>query len=80
MKRIIRAFCVVACLVAGVSMGHAATPVRIVSLSGSLTEIVVHLGFGDQLVGVDRSSLRPPDVVRRLPRVGSPRAVSIESV
>ncbi len=56
------------------------SPMRIVSLSGSLTEIVAELGFADRLVGVDRSSLRPPELVRRLPKVGSPRSVSIESV
>lgn len=55
-------------------------PERIVSLSGSLTETVVALGLGDELVGVDLSSLRPAEVVRKLPRLGSPRAVPLESV
>ncbi len=53
---------------------------RIVSLSGSLTEAIATIGMGDKLVGVDRSSLRPRDVVGHLPRVGSPRAVSMESL
>ncbi len=55
-------------------------PMRIVSLSGSLTEIVADLGLADRLVGVDRSSLRPVEVTRRLPKVGGPRSVSVESV
>lgn len=75
-----RMLCVAACVIAAMGGAHAAAPMRIVSLSGSLTEVVARLGFADRLVGVDRSSLRPREVVARLPRVGSPRAVSIESV
>jgi iron complex transport system substrate-binding protein len=58
----------------------AEAPMRIVSLSGSLTEIVAELGLADRLVGVDRSSLRPVEATRRLPKVGGPRSVSVESV
>ncbi|MFT5999293.1 MAG: iron complex transport system substrate-binding protein [Neolewinella sp.] len=35
---------------------------RIVSLSGTLTEIIYDLGFGGQLVGVDVTSTYPPEV------------------
>ncbi len=53
---------------------------RIVSLSGSLTEVVVDLGLADRLVAVDRSSQLPAEVTRKLPKVGGPRSVSVESV
>ncbi|SBV93192.1 Periplasmic binding protein [uncultured Alphaproteobacteria bacterium] len=53
---------------------------RIVSLGGSLTETVAALGLGDAIVGVDQSSLRPPEVAKRAPRVGSPRAVPLEAI
>ncbi|MGE4529681.1 MAG: hemin ABC transporter substrate-binding protein [Rhodospirillaceae bacterium] len=75
-----RVLCIAACALCAAASARAAAPMRIVSLSGSLTEVVARLGFADRLVGVDRSSLRPHEVVARLPRVGTPRAVSIESV
>lgn len=43
---------------------------RVVSLNCSNTEIVCALGRADMLVGVDDHSDFPPEVVRRLPRVG----------
>lgn len=53
---------------------------RIVSLGGSITETVAELGLADAIVGVDQSSLRPEAVARRVPRVGSPRAVPLEAI
>ena len=45
-------------------------PRRIVSLVPSLTEVVCALGAAARLVGVTRYCTDPPEVVRRLPRVG----------
>lgn len=43
---------------------------RIVSLSGDFSEIVWELGLGDNLVGVDLSSVYPRDEMRALPKIG----------
>lgn len=43
---------------------------RIVTLSGEFTEIVFALGLGDNVVGVDLSSVYPPDETRPLPKIG----------
>ena len=52
---------------------------RIVSLGGSVTEIVYALGAGDAVVGVDASSLYP-EAARELPDVGYFRRVPAEGV
>lgn len=52
---------------------------RVVTLGGSVTEIVFALGAGERVVGVDRSSHRPAEV-SRLPKVGNFRSVSAEGV
>jgi iron complex transport system substrate-binding protein len=52
---------------------------RIVSLGGSLTELVYALGLGDRLVGVDSSSVWP-EPARALPQVGYQRKISAEGV
>ncbi len=43
---------------------------RIVALNGDITEIVVALGLGPNLVGVDLSATYPPELVATLPRIG----------
>ncbi len=53
---------------------------RIVSLGGSVTEIVAALGSADRLVAVDDSSLYPTRLLETLPSVGYYRAVSAEGV
>ena len=58
---------------------HAAEPSRVVTLGGSVTEIVYGLGQGDRLVGDDLSSLYP-EAATKLPRVGYYRAVPVEGV
>lgn len=63
-------------LVAG---AQAAPPARVVTLGGSVTEIVYGLGQGERLVGDDQSSLYP-EAATRLPRVGYYRAVPVEGV
>lgn len=52
---------------------------RIVSLCPSNTEIACALGLGEHLVGLDRSSDWPPEVVH-LPRVGPDLAVDVAAV
>jgi iron complex transport system substrate-binding protein len=52
---------------------------RIVSLCPSNTEIACALGLGDHLVGLDRSSDWPPEIVS-LPRVGPDTAVDVEII
>ena len=63
-------------LVAG---AQAAPPERVVTLGGSVTEIVYGLRQGGRLVGDDQSSLYP-EAATRLPRVGYYRAVPVEGV
>ncbi|MGY6272538.1 heme/hemin ABC transporter substrate-binding protein [Achromobacter denitrificans] len=58
---------------------HAGPPERVVTLGGSVTEIVYQLGQGGRLVGDDLSSLYP-EAATRLPRVGYYRAVPVEGV
>lgn len=43
---------------------------KIVSVGGSITETVVALGHGDELVGVDLSSTYPKELTSKLPNVG----------
>lgn len=59
--------------------GRATKPQRIVVAGGALTEIVVALGAGDRLVGVDQTSLHPAKV-RNLPQVGYLRTLGAEGI
>jgi len=52
---------------------------RIVTLGGSVTEIVFALGSGAEIAGTDLSSIYPAEV-HKLPRVGYWRSVSAEGV
>ncbi|OZI77228.1 heme/hemin ABC transporter substrate-binding protein [Bordetella genomosp. 12] len=52
---------------------------RVVTLGGSVTEIVYALGKGDTLVGDDLSSVYP-QAATQLPRVGYYRSVPVEGV
>jgi len=58
---------------------HAGAPERVVTLGGSVTEIVYGLGQEGRLVGDDLSSLYP-EAATRLPHVGYYRAVPVEGV
>lgn len=53
---------------------------RVVSLSGSVTEIVFALGLGDLVVGVDVSARYPGGATSQLPQVGYVREISAEGV
>lgn len=56
-----------------------AAPERIVSADGALTEIVHALGEADRLVGVDTTSMYPPEMTD-LPQIGYKRALSVEGI
>lgn len=66
-------------LFAALSSAAFATPERIVSLGGAVTEIVFALGAGDQIVARDASSIFPAEV-NRLPDVGYFRTIGAEGV
>jgi iron complex transport system substrate-binding protein len=67
-----------------VSTAHApsasAEKQQIVSVGGSITEIIYALGAQDRIVAVDTTSLYPPEALRTKPNVGYLRALSAEGV
>lgn len=68
-------------LVLAALLGAGAEPARrIVSLNPSLTEVIVALGAGDALVGVDEFSAKQEPAVAKLPRVGGLYDPSVEAV
>lgn len=66
-------------LLVAMSPAQATAPQRVVTLGGTVTEIVYALEAGSRVVGVDDSSLYPP-AVRNLPHVGYYRGFAIEGV
>jgi iron complex transport system substrate-binding protein len=76
-----RLFCLIALLFVplGAYAQPDADPSRIVTLGGSVTEIVYALGAGDQVVGVDASSVYPEAATEK-PNVGYFRKVPAEGV
>ena len=55
-------------------------PQRVISVGGAVTEIVVALGAGEQLVAVDSSSGYPPAIVAALPKIGYQRSLTAEGI
>jgi iron complex transport system substrate-binding protein len=53
---------------------------RIVAIGGSVTEILYALNLGSDIVGVDTTSLYPPEALKTKPNVGYFRAFSAEGV
>lgn len=53
---------------------------RIVTVGGALTEIVYALGLQNRLVGIDTTSLYPPEALQQKPNVGYMRQLSAEGV
>jgi iron complex transport system substrate-binding protein len=53
---------------------------RVVTVGGALTEIVYALGLEDRLVGIDTTSLYPPQALKEKPNVGYMRQLSAEGV
>jgi iron complex transport system substrate-binding protein len=59
---------------------RAATPARIVSAGGAMTEIVFALGEGSHLVAVDTTSLYPWKAIEALPKIGYLRQLAAEGI
>ncbi len=53
---------------------------RIVSIGGSVTEILYLLGKQDEIVAVDTTSVHPPEALGTKPNVGYMRALSAEGI
>ncbi|MCW5692700.1 MAG: ABC transporter substrate-binding protein [Pseudolabrys sp.] len=53
---------------------------RIVSIGGAVTEILYALGHDKEIVGVDTTSLYPPQAMKQKPNVGYMRQLSAEGV
>lgn len=59
---------------------RAQTPERLVAAGGAITEIIYALGLQERLVGVDSTSLFPPEALKTKPNIGYVRALSAEGV
>ncbi|TDE12506.1 heme/hemin ABC transporter substrate-binding protein [Dyadobacter psychrotolerans] len=59
--------------------GYASKPLRIVSVNGTLSEIISGLGLESQLVGVDITSTYPASL-SKIPKVGHNRSISAEGI
>lgn len=55
-------------------------PIRIVSLVPSITELLVHLGFADYLVGRTGFCIHPGEVVKNIPKVGGTKTVHLDKI
>ena len=55
-------------------------PSRIITLGGAVTEVVYALGWGENIVALDESSIYPPEETATLPQVGYLRFLSAEPV
>jgi iron complex transport system substrate-binding protein len=53
---------------------------RIVSIGGAVTETIYALGLEGRIVGVDTTSLYPPEALKRATNVGYMRALSAEGI
>jgi heme transport system substrate-binding protein len=65
---------------AGASEMRNTKAARIVTVGGALTEIVYALGMEERLVGIDTTSLYPPQALQQKPSVGYMRQLSAEGV
>ena len=63
----------------GALPGYALKPLRIVSVNGTLSEIISGLGLESQLVGVDITSTYPASL-SKIPKVGHNRSISAEGI
>ncbi len=64
---------------AEVGIPEIAEDVRIISLDGTLTEVLYDLGYGEQLVGVDVTSTYPAEV-HAVPKVGHISQLNVEGL
>jgi iron complex transport system substrate-binding protein len=78
-----RAVCAVAVMAAtpgSASEMRNAQARRVVAVGGAITEIVYALRLQDRLVGIDTTSLYPPEALQQKPNVGYMRQLSAEGV
>jgi iron complex transport system substrate-binding protein len=61
------------------TFAHGSKPLRIVSASGTLSEIICGLGLESQLVGVDVTSTYPASL-EKVPKIGHNRSIAAEGV
>jgi iron complex transport system substrate-binding protein len=66
--------------IASATASESRTPGRVITVGGALTEIVYALGLEARLVGVDTTSLYPPEALQQKPNVGYMRQLSAEGV
>lgn len=76
-KRIYSVVCLL--IAATISAFAQGKPERIVSLNGTLTEIICELGLQNQIVGVDVTSTYP-EAMAKIPKVGHNRNIGAEAV
>lgn len=55
-------------------------PTRIISIGGAITEILYAMGLEDRIIGVDITSIFPPQALKDKPNVGYMRQLSPEGV
>src|SRR6266849_4394134 len=55
-------------------------PTRIVSLVPSITETLFSLGLSDEIVGVTRFCVVPPEAVSALPKVGGTKNPDVRAI
>lgn len=53
---------------------------RIVSIGGTLTEIVFELGLGEKIVGIDATSVFPEEKVKNIKNLGYRQSISMEGI
>lgn len=53
---------------------------RIVSIGGTLTEILFELGMGDKLVAIDATSIYPQDKTKDIKNLGYKQSISMEGI
>lgn len=79
--RLLRDLSIAAFLWSAATSGAMAGDVqRIVSVGGSVTEILYLLGKQDEIVAVDTTSVHPPEALGTKPNVGYMRALSAEGI
>lgn len=76
----IRPFLLAASLLTAPSIAATEMPKRVVAAGGIITEIIHALGRQHTLVGVDSTSLFPPEALKQWPGIGYVRALSAEGI
>ena len=72
-------FLLILSLVSASVTSYGSKPLRIVSVNGTLSEIISGLGLESQLVGVDVTSTYPASL-EKIPKIGHNRSISAEGI